>query len=104
MVEAVGDDVTDFSDGDRVGYFTGPPGAYATHREIDAAKLVKLPDSIDAETAAATMLKGCTVEYLVERCARIQAGRMGAGPRRRRRRRIDPRALAEGARRASHRP
>src|SRR5206468_8030838 len=50
------------------------PGAYATHREIDAAKLVKLPDSIDAESAAATMLKGCTVEYLVERCARIQAG------------------------------
>jgi NADPH2:quinone reductase len=74
VVEAVGDDVTDFSEGDRVGYFTGPPGAYATHREIDAAKLVKLPDSIDFETAAATMLKGCTVEYLVERCARIPAG------------------------------
>ncbi len=74
VVEAVGEGVSDFREGDRVGYFTGPPGAYATHREIDAAKLVILPDSIDAESAAATMLKGCTVEYLVERCARIQAG------------------------------
>jgi NADPH2:quinone reductase len=74
VVEAVGEGVTGFRDGDRVGYFTGAPGAYATHREIDTAKLVKLPDSVDAETAAATMLKGCTVEYLVERCARIQAG------------------------------
>lgn len=74
VVEAVGDDVDDVREGDRVGYFTGPPGAYATHREVDAGKLVKLPDSIDSETAAAAMLKGCTVEYLVERCARIQTG------------------------------
>jgi NADPH:quinone reductase len=74
VVEAVGEGVADFRTGDRVGYFTGVPGAYATHREIDAGKLVKLPDSIDAESAAATMLKGCTVEYLVERCARVQAG------------------------------
>jgi NADPH2:quinone reductase len=74
IVEAVGEGVAGFAEGDRVGYFTGPPGAYATHREVDAEKLVKLPDSISAEVAAATMLKGCTVEYLVERCARVQAG------------------------------
>ncbi|HEX4738217.1 MAG TPA: quinone oxidoreductase [Allosphingosinicella sp.] len=74
VVEAVGDDVADFAEGDRVGYFTGPPGAYATHRQVNADRLVKLPDSISFETAAATMLKGCTVEYLVERCARVQAG------------------------------
>ncbi|HEX5181919.1 MAG TPA: quinone oxidoreductase [Allosphingosinicella sp.] len=74
VVEAVGEGVAGFEEGDRVGYFTGPPGAYATHREVDPDRLVKLPDSIDAETAAATMLKGCTVEYLVERCARVQAG------------------------------
>lgn len=74
VVEAVGEGVTGFSEGDRVGYFTGPPGSYATHREVDPDKLVKLPDSISAEDAAATMLKGCTVEYLVERCARVQAG------------------------------
>ena len=74
VVEAIGEGVADFREGDRVGYFTGAPGAYATHREIDAARLVKLSDSISAEAAAATMLKGCTVEYLVERCARVQAG------------------------------
>lgn len=74
VIESVGEGVSGFEEGDRVGYFTGPPGAYATHREIDPDRLVKLPDSISAETAAATMLKGCTVEYLVERCARVQAG------------------------------
>jgi NADPH2:quinone reductase len=74
VIEAVGEGVTGFGEGDRVGYFSGALGAYATHREIDPDRLVKLPDSIDAETAAAAMLKGCTVEYLVERCARVQAG------------------------------
>lgn len=74
VIESVGEGVSGFEEGDRVGYFTGPPGAYATHREVDPDRLVKLPDSISAETAAATMLKGCTVEYLVERCARVQAG------------------------------
>lgn len=74
MIESVGEGVSGFDEGDRVGYFTGPPGAYATHREVDRDRLVKLPDSISAETAAATMLKGCTVEYLVERCARVQSG------------------------------
>ncbi|MDB5691162.1 MAG: quinone oxidoreductase [Alphaproteobacteria bacterium] len=74
VIEAVDEGVADFREGDRIGYFTGPPGAYATYREIDPDKLVKLPGSIPAETAAAAMLKGCTVEYLVERCARVQAG------------------------------
>jgi NADPH2:quinone reductase len=74
VIEAVGEEVSGFDEGDRVGYFTGPPGAYATHREVDPDRLVKLPDSISAEAAAAAMLKGCTVEYLIERCARVQAG------------------------------
>jgi NADPH2:quinone reductase len=74
VIEAVGEGVTGFREGERVGYFSGAPGAYATHREIDPDKLVKLPDSISAETAAAAMLKGCTVEYLVERCARLHEG------------------------------
>jgi NADPH2:quinone reductase len=74
VVEAVGEDVGDFRNGDRVGYFTGPIGAYATHRAMAADRLVKLPDDISAEAAAATMLKGCTAEYLIERCARVQAG------------------------------
>jgi NADPH2:quinone reductase len=74
IVEAVGEGVSGFREGDRVGYFTGPLGAYATHRTIDSDRLVKLPDSISFEQAAAAMLKGCTAEYLVERCARVQPG------------------------------
>ena len=74
IVESVGENVSGFSAGDRVGYFSGPPGAYASHRAVDAGRLVKLPDSISFEEAAATMLKGCTAEYLIERCARVEAG------------------------------
>ena len=76
VVEAIADDVTDFSIGDRVGYFTGPIGAYASHRLVDAARVVKLPADISSEQAASAMLKGCTAEYLVERCARVRAGDM----------------------------
>ena len=76
MVESIADDVTDFSVGDRIGYFTGPIGAYASHRLVDAARLVKLPAGISSEQAASAMLKGCTAEYLVERCARVRAGDM----------------------------
>ena len=74
VVEAVGDGVAEIRAGDRVGYFTGPVGAYATHRLVEADRLVKLPDGISCERAAAAMLKGCTAEYLIERCARVQPG------------------------------
>jgi NADPH2:quinone reductase len=74
VVEGVGEAVESCREGNRVGYFTGPLGAYATHRVVDAERLVKLPDAISFEDAAAAMLKGCTAEYLVERCARVQPG------------------------------
>jgi NADPH2:quinone reductase len=74
VVEAVGEGVSGFRQGNRVGYFTGPLGAYATHRLIDPDRLVKLPDAVSSEQAAAAMLKGCTAEYLIERCARVEAG------------------------------
>lgn len=74
VVEAVGEGVDTLQVGDRVGYCWGPVGAYATHRIIAADRLVKLPDGIDDETAAAALLKGCTTEYLVERCAAVQPG------------------------------
>jgi NADPH2:quinone reductase len=74
VVDAVGEEVGEFREGLRVGYFTGPLGAYSTHRVVDADRLVKLPDAISFEDAAAAMLKGCTAEYLVERCARVQPG------------------------------
>ena len=74
VVEEVGPEVGDFVPGDRVGYFVAPPGAYATHRVLPARLLVKLPDAISFEQAAAAMLKGCTAEFLIERCARVQSG------------------------------
>jgi NADPH:quinone reductase len=74
MVEAVGDQVTGFRVGDRVGYFSGPVGAYASHRVTSAKHVVHLPAGIDPQVAAAVMLKGCTAEYLIERCARVAAG------------------------------
>jgi NADPH2:quinone reductase len=74
IVEAVGEGVAHLNVGDRVIYFTNPPGAYATHRVLDARPLVKLPDSITDAQAAALWLKSCTVESLVQRCARVQPG------------------------------
>jgi len=73
-VEAVGAGVSGFAPGDRVGYFTGPLGAYSTHRPVAAERLVTLPEGIDPEAAAAVMLKGATAEYLIERCASVQEG------------------------------
>lgn len=73
VVEAVGEGVT-LPVGTRVGYCWGPIGAYATHRNIAAAMVVALPDGVSDEMAAAGLLKGCTTEFLVERCARVQAG------------------------------
>ncbi|RMD86686.1 MAG: quinone oxidoreductase [Alphaproteobacteria bacterium] len=74
VVEAVGEGVTTCRAGDRVGYFLGPPGAYAEARNIAADRLVKLPDAVDDRTAAAVMLKGATVEYLVRRVFPVKAG------------------------------
>jgi NADPH2:quinone reductase len=74
VVEGVGGEVSGFREGDRVGYFTGTPGAYATHRAILADKLVQLPEEIGFDQAAAAMLKGTTAEYLVERCAKVESG------------------------------
>lgn len=74
VVEAIGDNVSEFVLGQRVGYFGPERGAYATHRNIAASSLFALPDDIDDDTAAAALLKGCTVEFLVERCAKVQPG------------------------------
>ena len=74
VVEALGEGVQGLSAGQRVAYCWGPPGAYGTHRLIDAGRVVALPDAVSDEVAAAGFLKGCTVEFLVERCARVQAG------------------------------
>ena len=74
VVEAVGEGVDGLSVGDRVGTFGPSRGAYATARNVAAKQLFRLPDDVDDRTAAAMLLTGCTVEALVDRCARVQAG------------------------------
>ena len=72
-VEAVGADVAGLAVGDRVAY-AGPLGSYAEERTIAADKVVRLPDGIDDRTAAATMLKGLTVHYLIHWTHPVRAG------------------------------
>ncbi len=74
VVEAVGEGVEGLAPGDRVVYFAATTGSYASHRRVAAMAVVKLPHSLDDETAAAAWLKACTVEFLVERCARVRPG------------------------------
>ena len=73
VVEAVGEGVTEYAPGDRVCTFMGP-GAYATARNLAATALFRIPDGVSDEIAAAALLKACTVEALVERCAKVEAG------------------------------
>ena len=72
-VDAVGAGVQELSVGDRVAYPMNL-GAYAEQRLIEADKLVKLPDTIGDETAAAMMLKGLTAHYLLFRTYAVQPG------------------------------
>ncbi|MEC7523284.1 MAG: quinone oxidoreductase [Myxococcota bacterium] len=74
VIEAVGEGVTELSPGQRVAYAAGPPGAYAEARVVAADRLVPLPNAVDDEAAAAAMLKGMTVEYLIRRTHRVSAG------------------------------
>lgn len=73
-VIAVGEGVHGFQPGDRAATFGPERTAYASARLVGAASLFKLPPAIDDETAAAALLKACTVEMLVERCAKVEAG------------------------------
>lgn len=73
-VEAVGPGVTDLKPGNRVAYASAPLGAYAETRLIPAERVVRVPDSISDQQAAAMMLQGMTVEYLVRRTYPIKRG------------------------------
>jgi NADPH2:quinone reductase len=74
IVEAVGDGVTEVAAGDRVAYAGLPPGAYAEARLIPAHRLVKVPDAISSQQAAAMMLQGMTARYLLRGCYDVKAG------------------------------
>ena len=73
-VEAIGDGVTDLGVGDRVAYAAPPPGAYSEVRLMPADRVVKVPDAVSDETAAAMMLKGMTAHYLLRRTYRVKPG------------------------------
>ena len=73
VVEAVGAGVTEVAAGDRVAYCMSL-GSYAQRRIVASKRLVKLPDGISDEQAAAVMLKGCTVQYLIRRTHAVRPG------------------------------
>jgi NADPH2:quinone reductase len=72
-VVAVGSGVTDIKIGDRVAYVTAL-GAYAAERILPAERAVKLPNNISDEQAAGMMLKGMTVQYLINRTFKVEKG------------------------------
>jgi NADPH2:quinone reductase len=74
VVEAVGDGVSDLAVGDRVAYAAPPPGAYAEERLMPADRVVKVPDGVGDDVAAAMMMQGMTAHYLLRRTYEVQAG------------------------------
>jgi NADPH2:quinone reductase len=75
VVEAVGPEVTNVKQGDRVAY-AGPIGGYAEERLIDADRVVKLPDDISCDQAAAMMLQGMTAQMLLRSVFPVHDGDM----------------------------
>ncbi len=74
VVEEVGPGVTGLRTGDRIAYASNPPGAYSQARRMPAERVVKVPESVTDEQAAAMMLKGMTAEYLLRRTFRVEPG------------------------------
>jgi NADPH2:quinone reductase len=74
VVEAAGDGVTRFREGDRVAYALGALGAYADYKTVRADRAVARPDGIDARVAAAVLLKGMTAQFLLESAYPVRAG------------------------------
>jgi NADPH2:quinone reductase len=74
-IVGIGSGVSEFAVGDRVGSVSAP-GAYATHRILPTARIVRVPEGISAEDAAATMLKGFTACYLAEDTISLSPGQV----------------------------
>jgi NADPH2:quinone reductase len=74
VVAALGEGVTNYKIGERVGYCSGAIGSYAQANNVAAEKLVRLPDGISDELAAAVLLKGMTSQYLIRRIHPVKAG------------------------------
>ncbi|HLZ66755.1 MAG TPA: quinone oxidoreductase [Aliidongia sp.] len=76
VVAAVGPAVEGVKVGDRVAYMNAGLGAYADKRIVPAAKLVKIPDGVSDEAAAALLFKGMTAQYLLRKTHAVQPGEM----------------------------
>ncbi len=74
VVDLVGEGVTRFKHGDRVAYCSGPVGAYSEAHVVAETKAVKLPDGIEFDIAAASLLKGMTARYLLRKTFRVEPG------------------------------
>ncbi len=74
IVEAIGPGVTEVAVGDRVAYASEKPRTYAEATTMPVTRLVRLPDFIDDETAAAAILKGLTAQYLLRGAYPVKAG------------------------------
>ena len=74
IIEQVGANVTEFQEGDRVAYASPPLGSYSEKRVMPINNIVKIPNDISDELAAAIMLKGMTAEYLVRRTFEVKPG------------------------------
>lgn len=73
-IVGVGAGVTRFNVGDRAGFCSGPIGAYAELHAVPASRVVKIPDGVSDDTAAASMLKGMTARYLLKRTFPLKPG------------------------------
>jgi len=74
VIEKLGPGVTGFAAGERVYYGGGEAGAYTDRRNYPAGRLIKIPDDVSDELAVATLFKGMTVEYLINRCYALKPG------------------------------
>jgi NADPH2:quinone reductase len=74
VVSSIGSGVNEVKVGDRVAYATPPVGAYAEQRVLAASRVVRIPDGVTDQTAAAMMLQGLTAHYLLRRTYRVQPG------------------------------
>jgi NADPH:quinone reductase len=74
VVESVGDGVSQVRQGDRVTYTGSPLGAYSTERVMPAESLIRLPEAIGFDTAAAMTMRGLTSAYLLRRIRPLRPG------------------------------
>jgi len=74
IITQIGSMVKDFKVGDKVSYAGAPIGSYSTHRNYQTKNLVKVPDDIDLEIAAAIMTKGLTTFYLLHKTYPVKKG------------------------------